>query len=287
MIRIRKPAEPPDVLLQAGRAAAAALCERVERGDDRKLELEKAIYGAPAVREALASAQHGKCCFCESKIKHIASGDVEHFRPKGACRSSADVPQRKRGYYWLAYEWSNLNFACEQCNRRHKRNLFPLEDENARVVSHHDAARLVAERPLYINPGREDPEEHIGFRREYAKPRNGSRRGEIAIADLGLNRVPLYSVRRDRRALLLTLLRNVRNWLSSGCPEDQRSLTVGNVEHVLGSMHDNAEYAAMSRALVREAIPWRVVSPSTPPAELLSQLEDDADGGRWLAIPPN
>jgi hypothetical protein len=86
--------------------------------------------------------------------------------------------------------------------------------------------------------------------------------------------------------LLLTLLRNVRNWLSCGCPEDQRSLTVGNVEHVLGSMRDDAEYSAMSRALVREAIPWRVVSPRMPPADLLAQLEDDSDAGRWLAIPP-
>jgi uncharacterized protein (TIGR02646 family) len=285
MIRVLKPAEPPAVLRDEGRESTLALCRRLEDGESR-LGFDKAVYGASSVKQALLLAQHDKCCFCESKVSHISFGDVEHFRPKAACRSSVDAPERKPGYYWLAYEWSNLYFACEQCNRRHKRNLFPLENENARVVSHHDAARLVAERPLYIDPGREDPEEHIGFRREYAQPRNGSRRGEIAIADLGLNRVPLCSVRRDRRALLLTLLRNVRNWLSCGCPEDQRSLTVGNVEHVLGAMHDNAEYAAMSRALLREVIPWRVVSPSTPPAELVAQLEDDADIGRWLAIPP-
>jgi uncharacterized protein (TIGR02646 family) len=288
MIRIHKPGEPPAVLRDEGRAHTLALCRRLEDGQSR-LELDKTIYGAPSVKQALLLAQHDKCCFCESKVSHVSFGDVEHFRPKAACRSSADAPERKPGYYWLAYEWSNLYFACEQCNRRHKRNLFPLEDESARVTSHRDAARLAAERPLYVDPGFDEPEEHIGFRREYAKARPGSRRGTITIEDLGLNREPLSSRRRDHRKLLLTLLRNIRAWLprSWSCPEQERTLAISHAEHVLASMRDDAEYAAMSRAIVREVIPWREVSPSTSAADLLEQLENDAVGGRLLAIPPD
>jgi uncharacterized protein (TIGR02646 family) len=285
MIRIHKPAEPPPELRDEGRASMLALCRRLEAGESR-VDFDGAIYGAPSVKHALIRAQHDKCCFCESKIRHVSFGDVEHFRPKAACRSSADAPERKPGYYWLAYEWSNLYFACEQCNRRHKRNLFPLEDESARVVSHHDAARLLAERPFYIDPGLDEPEEHIGFRREYAKASAGSQRGTLTIDALGLNRGPLSSRRRDHRKLLLTLLRNVRNWLSLLCPEAQRWLAVGNAEQVLSSMRDDAEYAAMSRAIVREVIPWRDVPPSTSAADLLDQLESDAVEGRLLAIPP-
>jgi len=286
VIRISKPGAPPEVLVHAGREAMATLCQRIEQGDDRKLEFDRAIYGAPAVKSSLSEAQHDKCCFCESKISHISSGDVEHFRPKAACRSTADAPERKPGYYWLAYDWSNLYFACEQCNRRHKRNLFPLEDEGARVLSHRDAERLSAEQPLYIDPCRDQPEAHIGFRREYAKERAGSVRGKITIGDLGLNRSPLCERRRNHRQLLLTLLRNVRSWLAMGCPAAQCSLATSNLERVLSSLRDEAEYAAMSRALLREAIPWREVSPAMPPAALLDQLEDDAVAGRWLVIPP-
>jgi uncharacterized protein (TIGR02646 family) len=285
MIRIRKPPEPPAMLLDKGRVSLVMLCRSVEAEDGRKPDFDKNIYGAPSVKEALSAAQHDKCCFCESKVSHISFGDVEHFRPKAAARQSRDAPKRQSGYYWLAYEWSNLYFACQQCNQRHKSDLFPLEDEDARAQSHRDAERLAAERPLYIDPGHEDPEGYIGFQREYAKERDGSARGRTTIADLSLNRLPLCSRRRDHRALLLTLLRNVRSWLSMGCPDAQRSLTMGNVGHVLSSMHDDAEYAAMCRALIREVMPWRQASASTLPAELLEQLEEDAMAGRWLAIP--
>lgn len=54
---------------------------------------------------------------------------VEHFRPKGGWRQSPGQPIEQPGYYWLAYEWSNLFLACGPCNSRHKRNLFPLTDQ--------------------------------------------------------------------------------------------------------------------------------------------------------------
>lgn len=286
MIRIDKPAKPPAVLLEKGITATATLCRCVEDEDDRGLVFDKDVYGGPSVKQALKDAQHDKCCFCESKISHVAFGDVEHFRPKAACRASPETPERRPGYYWLAYEWSNLYFACEQCNRRHKRNLFPLEDESARVLSHRDAERLTDERPLYLDPGREDPEAMIGFRREVAKEKHGSIRGKATIGSLSLNRPSLCDRRSERRNLLLTLLRNVRNWLSRLCPEPERADVERNLDVVLSSIRNDAEYAAMSRALVREVIPWRELSPSMKPAELLEQLEDDALAGRWLAIPP-
>lgn len=274
------------MLLDKGSTSTLALCRLIDQGAGQKLEFDKGIYGAQEVKQALSRAQHDKCCFCESKISHIAFGDVEHFRPKAAYRASADEPERKPGYYWLAYEWSNLYFACEQCNRRHKRNLFPLADESSRVLSHSHAAQLAMERPLYIDPGGDEPEEHITFRREYAKEANGSLRGRATNADLGLNRGPLCSRRRDHRALLLTLLRNVRSWLSQGCQADHRALATDNIGSVLASLRDDAEYAAMSRALMREVIPWREISPATTPSDLLDQLEDDAIAARWPVIPP-
>ncbi len=74
------------------------------------------VYGHRAVRSALAACQFGKCCFCESKIQHVMSGEVEHFRPKGGVRQRRSDPLDRPGYYWLAYDWSNLLLSCQSCN---------------------------------------------------------------------------------------------------------------------------------------------------------------------------
>jgi hypothetical protein len=106
------------------------------------------------VKAALRIAQHDKCGFCESKVTHVAFGDVEHFRPKAAFRAIQGDALTRPGYYWLAYEWTNLLFACEPCNRRHKGNLFPLVDEATRARSHTDD--ITRETPLFIDPTAED-----------------------------------------------------------------------------------------------------------------------------------
>lgn len=288
VIRVHKPRRGPSILAERGTPATDDLCRRIGAGQKVNGSFDRSIYGAPAVKDALAAAQHDKCCFCESKVTHVAYGDIEHFRPKAAVRQAPEAPERKPGYYWLAYEWSNLYFACEQCNRRHKRNLFPLENEEDRVLSHEDAALLPEEKPLYIDPGEEDPEQLIGFRKEYAKaiPGDHRSRADATVRDLGLNRDALCARRRERRALVLTTLRNIRSWLASGCPEPQRTLTIRSVEHLSNWLRDDAEYASMTRSLIRKAVPWRALTPTTPPRELLSQLADDALSSRWFAIPP-
>lgn len=288
MIRIRKPASPPAHLAERGPAATDALCSQVETSRETRLSFDKNIYGAAEVKRALSSAQHDKCCFCESKVSQVAYGDVEHFRPKAAVRASADGSEQSPGYYWLAYAWSNLYFACEQCNRRHKRNLFPLENEDDRVVSHEDGALLSRERPLYIDPGSEDPEAFIGFRKEYARaqPGEGFVRGAATVDNLGLNRNALCERRRERRALLLTLLRNVRSWLADGCKAQFRGQVEQTLALVVDATSDDAEHAGMARALVRDVIPWRAVCSNDSPPDLLAQLEDDALQARWFAIPP-
>nr|WP_239015299.1 AAA family ATPase [Archangium violaceum] len=78
----------------------------------------------------------GKCAFCESQLAHISYGDVEHFRPKAGWRQEEGGPLGRPGYYWLAYEWTNLFLACTLCNQQFKRNLFPLRTPSRRARSH-------------------------------------------------------------------------------------------------------------------------------------------------------
>ena len=198
MIRIQKSDIPPEVLRSKGANARRSHSMRFAHDPDafhrgEKTFSFKALYKHDEVKRGLVEAQHHKCAFCESKITHVTYGDVEHFRPKAGVRQSPRDDLVRPGYYWLAYEWTNLFLACDLCNRRHKGNLFPLDDPSKRARSHHDD--VSDEEPLFLHPSSDDPEQHIGFREGVAFARNGSTRGGETIAALGLNRTNTYEMR--------------------------------------------------------------------------------------------
>ena len=89
------------------------------------------------------------------------------------------------GYYWLAYEWDNLYLSCTGCNQRQKQNLFPLQDPSKRATNHTQS--IAQEQPLFIDMGKEDPENFIVFEGELAHAINGNKRGKFTIDSLGLN----------------------------------------------------------------------------------------------------
>lgn len=97
------------------------------------IEIDKDIYGHKEVKSALINLQKKCCCFCESRITHISSGDVEHFRPKNGYSQDQTDLFHKPGYFWLAYDWSNLFFSCEQCNRRFKKKYTHRDCNDANV----------------------------------------------------------------------------------------------------------------------------------------------------------
>lgn len=71
--------------------------------------------------EALEILYHSKCAYCETDTSAGAPMQVEHYRPKA--KVTEDV--NHLGYYWIAYEWSNLILSCSKCNNK-KRNRFPI-----------------------------------------------------------------------------------------------------------------------------------------------------------------
>jgi uncharacterized protein (TIGR02646 family) len=136
--------------------------EAAHAAGETVFEFDRTVYAEHSVKDALIAMQHAKCAFCEAKPLHVSSGDVEHFRPKAAVRQSETSGLERPGYFWLAYEWENLLFACERCNRRHKRNLFPLVDPTMRARG--PSGDLAQEQPVFIDPSAEDPTPHITFR---------------------------------------------------------------------------------------------------------------------------
>lgn len=203
MIRVHKRSTPPASLARQAAAARAAL-ERAYENDPtgcqqpgtRALKSRRGIYAARDVKQQLRADQYDKCAYCETCFVHSSPGDVEHYRPKAGYRQTAVGPLHGPGYYWLAYEWTNLLFACEDCNRIRKRQLFPLANDPAgRARTHHDD--LTQEAPLLLNPTTSpDPATHLTFDSEVAIGLTAV--GSASVAAYSLNRVALLAVRRDR-----------------------------------------------------------------------------------------
>ena len=120
-----------------------------------------------SIAKALCAAQYKKCCYCEAKI-NAQFNDVEHYRPKG---SAIRTPGSNlmHGYWWLAFTWDNLMFACPSCNRAGKNDQFPLAHGSTALMPEESAPGN--EIPLLLNPGSNiNPVEHITFILEAISP---------------------------------------------------------------------------------------------------------------------
>ena len=175
---------------------------------------------------------YGKCVYCETAIRNIFPGDVEHFRPKGRITNEAHQPIYLKnkdgsfqldqngnklahpGYYWLAYDWKNLMPSCTYCNRPKedfgKRNSFPVEGIHAQ-----SPGEEIHERPLILNPISEypedNPENHFKLDCENGLLVPKTQRGQFCIDLFGLNtRTPLQDGRRSAahsaKSLLVSLI---------------------------------------------------------------------------------
>lgn len=262
MIRIKKPAEAPEVLRKRGIPATRRLCEQLDADPEsyRTFRFDSGIYAHRTVKDALREAQHDKCALCESKVTHITPGDVEHFRPKAGYRQGPGDPLVRPGYYWLAYEWSNLLLCCQLCNQRFKGNLFPLARRSRRAKSHrHDIRR---EKPLLINPATEDPAEFLEFRENLIPAIDDNPRGAETIEVFGLNRKELDDKRLTwflwfRRLIpQIVELIETRESLASRFDEDPSPESRDHLAKVGAELErfigDSAEYTAMIRAALQK-----------------------------------
>lgn len=204
MIKVRKTMKPRK-LAEDGAAKTDIHCTEYDsepgkyRSGEKKLKIDRNIYGSKCVKETLKQSQFSKCCYCESRFSNTSSGHVEHFRPKRGARQSGGDSMEYPGYYWLAYAWENLYYSCEICNRK-KGNLFPLVDNSKRARDHHYNIDL--EQPLLIDPGGDDdPRNHIGFHQEV--PVHRTEQGRVTIETLDLDR--LNEERKERLEALKSL----------------------------------------------------------------------------------
>jgi len=123
--------------------------------EERKALFDRYQSRWKAVRDAFETHSNGKCWYVECKSDG-ADNDIDHYRPKS---SVADDPTHP-GYYWLAFEWTNLRLSCQRANRPRrdpgtaltggKRDHFPLLNPEGRARAPGDDLSL--ENPAIIDP---------------------------------------------------------------------------------------------------------------------------------------
>jgi uncharacterized protein (TIGR02646 family) len=245
MILVAKPpAGPPSLasgIAESATNCAAYLANPLDYDDGMaKFEFKKSIYGNARVKEALKVAQHHKCCYCEARFDANYKGDVEHYRPKGAIGSgkSKILP----GYYWLGYSWSNLFYACADCNQYRKRAAFPLVNEALRARNHLLDEAL--EDPLILNPsGPTNPRDHIRFNLDV--PFWLSSTGEETVTRIKLDREALALSRRRHFRLLTALLTIIELNRTSASPNKVAAVADARAS-LRNAMRPEAEFSAAS-----------------------------------------
>ncbi|MCU0325810.1 MAG: hypothetical protein MUF45_11250 [Spirosomaceae bacterium] len=201
MIRVDKSTVKVPKILNKGKGFAMTNQLKTDFDNGiRSFDFDSKIYGNKSVKSLLIKIQHKKCCFCERYRPYARECDVEHFRPKGGYQVDESLPLIQPGYYWLAYDFSNLFYSCKTCNQAYKKNFFPLSDETKRAKNHNDDLSL--EESLLIHPEFDDPQNHITFVEEIAKPINDSIKGKTTIKYLGLNDSELLKERFDYLRIL-------------------------------------------------------------------------------------
>jgi 5-methylcytosine-specific restriction endonuclease McrA len=211
MILVARGTEPPELtrtrLEQVPKLARIA---RTRPPTSKEISGYKEVTASPLWR-----AHRFKCCYCEARVP-IGYNDVEHYRPKASADRSPGSTDA-HGYWWLAFTWKNLLFACPTCNRSEKRALFPLASGSVALVAHQNPPGR--EVPLLIDPAEESAVPHIEFvfsrvqsttvppedvsigweqrKHWWPRARGGSLRGDATIRVCGLDsgeQIELYDV---------------------------------------------------------------------------------------------
>jgi hypothetical protein len=137
--------------LQALEASNAAIVAIPDNG--RKAFIADHEAECSAIRKGIWAIGYMKCWYSEASLQE-PEGQVEHYRPKRRLSGTGHD-----GYWWKAFDWTNLRLAHPTVNRRKtdyltgkvvgKGSYFPLRDESRRAHNH---AEEVNEEPILLDP---------------------------------------------------------------------------------------------------------------------------------------
>lgn len=209
MIKLHKLPEP-DLLKKNKTAWTTRYNEYISKGQ-RVPDSLKYKYRDKQIKQRILEETREKCAYCESNVTHVYSGDIEHIEPR------VKRPD-------LVFEWSNLTFSCQECNRRKSDYYDP-------------------DMPL-INPYHDEPTDHFIFAGPMIFHKTGSERGRLTRKLLELNRVALFERRKDKLEHVMNLV-DIWNGYNDG-PAKAALLT-----EVRREAQEDKEYSYMVQTFLR------------------------------------
>ena len=249
-------------------AARDELVEYVGKGQKPKVT---GLYKDPRMQKVYKSREapfYGKCVYCETNVAANHPGDIEHWRPKNRVTDEKgrtieiETEDGKTvlhpGYYWLAYEWRDLLFACEDCNRPStaktpgrrvvKWDQFPVRGFRATKMGEEPQ-----ESPILLNPVEEDPVAHLKVD-DIGVMIAKTDRGQKCIDIFGLNaREALLDARREcienTKSRFQTM---VLKMLMASRKHDEEDAMRKLAEKVKKIESGEAPYSACGRLVLRE-----------------------------------
>lgn len=206
MIQLNKGPQPKVLSDNAGNWTKDLLL-RLARGETVPDAIWRRYAHATVKDQAIADS-HGKCIYCESKVRHISHGDLEHMKPKKR------FPQG-------TYEWANLGFVCTKCN-------------GSKLDKYDEATPPV-------NPFNELPGDFFVACGEFVWPRPGNNRATVTEQLASLNRVELLERRRHRLEGIRAIVELIRR-------ERDNAAKAAFVDQLSQELVDSGEYAFCARA---------------------------------------
>lgn len=212
------------------------------------------------IRDALWNIGHRKCWYSEALLQEC-EGHVEHYRPKKRLWGA-----KHKGYWWKAFDSTNLRLAHPTVNRRKtdyltgnklgKGSYFPLRDETNRAQNPNEE---VNEEPVLLDPVIPSDTLLLSFSEEsgapcptYTKDKNEwlHRRAEESIDYYHLYEGTWNARRADLMAAVRKLCKQLDK-LNNQNPRDEVAYNQ-MINEIYAYIAPHAEFSAACRQVVRE-----------------------------------
>lgn len=216
-----------------------------------------------ALRVAFEEASQGKCWYVECKNPGTDE-DIDHWRPKSRVDGVRDHP----GYYWLAFDWTNMRLSCHRANRKRinpettessgKSDAFPLLNPDDRAFSESDD--LQKERPTLLDPTNPaDPAVISFFPNGEVSLSPAFAHSKLARERLDISRLMLHldwpKFRDDRVVLYNKIARLVERGQREAPTSIDESVSCSEpfkdtIRDLIGTMKPSAEYSAAAKVYI-------------------------------------
>jgi len=198
--------------------------------------------------KALREVFNGKCAYCESLISLITTtSEYDHFRPKSGARGLENEFSNEH-YWWLTYEWNNLYYSCQICNR-YKSTWFPVAGSRIKIKTPYPEL-IKKEKPLLIDPCIDKPEAHLVYS-ENGQVDFLSPKGKTTIEILKLNRSELVNSREETLKELFSQWELMLKLFSKKAANRSKLKNIGHEwERLFNDDNNSKPYLAIQRQML-------------------------------------